>query len=82
MQVYVCVRACGLSIDNHRRKKGGWDVGGGSAIRSGPLTSLCADKEDTHSDVHSTTSKTANTPQSYLPVAFVFLYFGFPGEWG
>lgn len=39
----VCVYVC---IDDLKSRRRGWDTGGGRAtvIRSGPLTSLCADK--------------------------------------
>lgn len=81
--VYVCV-----CIDDLKSRKGGWDVGGGrdTVIRSGPLTSLCADKAGhthTHSDSHSRTSKTDNTPQCYLPVAlFLWVFFSRAGVSG
>lgn len=82
--VWVCARVC---IDDLKSRKGGWDVGGwrDAAIRSGPLTSLCADKAGrthTHSKCYTRTSKNDNTPQCYLHVALssstpphILLYF-------
>lgn len=82
--VWVCARVC---IDDLKSRKGGWDVGGwrDAVIRSGPLTSLCADKAGrthTHSKSYTRTSKNDNTPQCYLHVALssstpphILLYF-------